>query len=141
MGNTVIESLTIGQVAKHAGVGVETLRFYEREGLIEKPNRRPSGYREYQPNAVKRVHFIRQAKGLGFTLKEIAELLSLQVNPESTCADVRLHAHRKIADAEEKIRSLTQMKLALERLASHCRGEGPTSGCTILEEIGEGGGF
>jgi len=130
-----MDVLTIGQVAKRAGVGVETVRFYEREGLIAEPDRRPSGYRQYQPDAVQRIRFIRHAKELGFSLKEISELLSLRVDPDSTCADVRQRAHDKIADIEEKMASLARMKSALVRLVTKCRGEGPTTDCPILEEI------
>jgi MerR family mercuric resistance operon transcriptional regulator len=131
-----MEALTIGQVAKRAGVGVETIRFYEREGLIAEPERRPSsGYRQYPPQAVRRVLFIRHAKDLGFTLKEIQELLQLRVDPNSTCADVRRRTRDKVADIEERIASLEQMKAALNRLAKKCRGRGPTTECPILEEL------
>ncbi|MCA8978978.1 MAG: MerR family DNA-binding protein [Planctomycetes bacterium] len=130
-----MDALTIGQVAKQAGVGVETVRFYEREGLIAEPDRRPSGYRQYPPDAVQRIRFIRHAKELGFSLKEISELLSLRVDPDSTCADVRQRARDKIADIEEKMASLARMKAALERLVTKCRGKGPTTECPILEEI------
>ena len=131
-----MEALTIGQVAKRAGVGVETIRFYEREGLIAEPERRPSsGYRQYPPQAVRRVLFIRHAKDLGFTLKEVQELLQLRVDPNSTCADVRERARDKVADIEERIASLEQMKAALNRLAKKCRGRGPTTECPILEEL------
>lgn len=130
-----MESLTIGQVAKRAAVGVETVRFYERKGLIAEPARRPSGYRQYPPGAVRRIQFIRHAKELGFSLKEISELLSLRVDPTSTCADVRKQAREKIADIEDRIGRLGRMKSALERLASKCRGSGPTTECPILEEL------
>src|SRR5690606_23233258 len=131
-----MEVLTIGQLAKQAGVGVETIRFYERAGLIAEPERRPSSrYRQYPPQAVRRVRFIRHAKELGFTLKEIQELLELRVDPESTCADVRQRAKDKISDIEERIESLARMKAALERLARKCRGKGPTTDCPILEEL------
>lgn len=134
-----MSSLTIGQVAKQAGVGVETVRFYEREGLVAEPSRRPSGYREYPPEAVQRIRFIRRAKELGFSLKEISELLSLRVDPDSTCADVRARARVKIGDIDEKLASLERMKSALVRLAERCRGNGPTDDCPILAEIdGEG---
>ena len=132
----VMEALTIGQVAKRAGVGVETIRFYEREGLIAEPERRPSsGYRQYPPQAVRRVLFIRHAKDLGFTLKEIQELLQLRVDPNSTCGDVRKRTRDKVADIEERIASLEQMKVALNRLAKKCRGRGPTTECPILDEL------
>ena len=93
-----MEALTIGQLARQAAVGVETIRFYEREGLLAEPERRPSGYRQYPAEVVRRVRFIRHAKELGFTLKEIQELLELRVDPVSSCADVRRHARAKIAD-------------------------------------------
>ena len=131
--------LTIGQVAKQAGIGVETVRFYEREGLIQEPARLPSGYRQYPPATVQRIRFIRRAKDLGFSLKEISELLSLRVDPDRTCADVRRRARDKISDIDEKLASLTRMKSALERLAAKCRGKGPTAECPILAEMdGEG---
>ena len=130
-----MRSLTIGQVAKQAGVGVETLRFYEREGLIAEPERLPSGYRQYPPEAVRRVRFIRRAKELGFTLKEIQELLDLRVDPGSTCRDIRSRAEAKIVDIDQRIASLERMRCALSRLAGRCLGAGPTSECPILEEI------
>ncbi|MCH8048022.1 MAG: MerR family transcriptional regulator, partial [Planctomycetes bacterium] len=80
-----VNSLTIGQLARRAEVGVETVRFYEREGLLEEPARRPSGYRQYDEGVVDRLRFIRRAKQLGFTLKEIRELLSLRLDPATTC--------------------------------------------------------
>jgi MerR family copper efflux transcriptional regulator len=142
MTEEVMEPLTIGQVAKCAGVGVETIRFYEREGLIAQPKRRPSsGYRQYLPEAVRRVRFIRHAKELGFTLKEIQELLDLRVDPTSTCADVRKRARDKASDIEERIASLEQMKAALDRLARKCRGRGPTTECPILEELDREGDY
>jgi MerR family mercuric resistance operon transcriptional regulator len=130
-----MDPLTIGQLAKEAGVGVETIRFYEREGLLSQPQRRSSGYRQYSPEAVRRVRFIRHAKELGFTLKEIQELLELRVDPHSSCADVRRRASDKIADIEGRIASLERMREALESLARKCRGRGPTSDCPILEEL------
>jgi MerR family mercuric resistance operon transcriptional regulator len=135
MAEAAVESLTIGQVAKRAGVGVETLRFYEREGLIAEPARRPSGYRQYPPHAVRRIRFIRHAKELGFTLKEIQELLELRVRHEATCADVRRRARDKITNIEERIASLERVRGALQRLAQRCQGQGPTSACPILEEL------
>jgi MerR family transcriptional regulator, copper efflux regulator len=79
-----MSTLTIGQVAKEAGVGVETLRYYEREGLVKEPPRRDSGYRQYPEDVVKRIHFIKRAQELGFSLKEIAELLALRVGSVRT---------------------------------------------------------
>ena len=128
--------LTIGQVARKAGVGLETVRFYERKGLIEEPPRGESGYRQYPELAVDRIRFIRRAKELGFSLKEISELLYLRVNPTATSADVRRQAEAKIADIEEKMRDLNRMKTALETLTAACCGQGPTSECPILKALG-----
>lgn len=130
-----MEPVTIGQLARQAGVGVETIRFYERQGLLARPERRPSGYRQYSADVVRRVRFIRHAKDLGFTLKEIQELLELRVDPGSTCADVRRHARAKVADIERRIDAMKRMKGALERLARRCRGRGPSTACPILEEL------
>lgn len=126
-------ALTIGQLARAADVGVETIRFYERQRLIEQPPRRRSGYRQYPPQTVVRVRFIRRAKELGFTLNEIRELLSLRVDPDRTCADVRSMARTKIATIEAKMAELAKMRRALDRLARVCRGSGPTSECPILD--------
>ena len=128
-------ALTIGKLAEAVGVGVETLRFYEREGLLPKPPRKRSGYRQYPPQSVARVRFIRRAKELGFTLKQITELLELRVDPEKSCADVRNLAKAKIADVDEKIADLGRIKSALGKLAKACKGRGPTSECPILDSI------
>ena len=133
-----MKTLTIGQVAKQVGVGLETIRFYERKGLIDEPPRRASGYREYPPDAVARVKFIRRAKELGFSLKEIADLLTLRVDQDTTCAEVRERAEAKIADIQDKIRALQQMKRALTRLTVTCSGSGPSSECPILEALETG---
>jgi len=125
--------LTIGQLAKKTEVNVETIRFYERRGLMPKPLRRESGYRQYSDDDIARVRFIRRAKELGFSLKEILELLSLRVDPDTTCGDIKRRAETKIADIDQKIRTLQGMKKALAKLVALCRGRGPTSECPILE--------
>jgi len=130
-----MESLTIGKVARLAGVGVETVRFYERQGLLEVPPRRESGYRQYPRDAVSKLLFIRRAKDLGFSLKEIQELLSLRLDSTATCQDVRQRAVDKIAGIEEKIRTLGKMKAVLEGLAAACPGRGPVSECPILKAM------
>ncbi len=127
--------MTIGQVAKRAEVNIETIRYYERQGLIPSPPRRESGYRQYSGGTVERVRFIKRAQELGFSLKEIAELLSLRVAPDISCSEVKRRAEAKITDIEEKIRTLQKMKEALARLASTCSGRGPTSECPILEAL------
>lgn len=132
MKRSTAKPLTIGQVARRAGVGVETVRFYERQGLIEEPPRRSSGYREYDDEVVSRLRFIRRAKELGFTLKEIKELLSLRHDPSTSAADVRQRAEAKIADIESKVRTLQKMRKALRRLTSACCGHTSTAECPLL---------
>ncbi len=128
-------ALTIGEVAKRSGIGLETVRFYERKGLIEEPARTDSGYRQYPADVVARLRFIKRAKELGFSLKEILELLSLRVDPDTTCADVKKRADLKILDIEQKISTLQKMKRALTKLAASCTGSGSTSDCPILEAL------
>lgn len=130
-----MNALTIGQVAKLAEVGVETIRFYEREGLIAEPERRISGYRQYGHDAVKRIRFIRQAKQFGFSLKEIKNLISIRTDPRSGCEDVLASAREKLSEIEGKILELEQMRHALRELADGCPGSGPTSDCPILGGI------
>jgi len=132
-----VSVFTIGQVAKQAGVGVETIRFYERSGLLKEPPRNSSGYRVYPADTVARVMFIRRAKDLGFTLNEIADLLALRVDTNTTCADVKARAETKIAGIKERIRELKRMKRALAMLAASCHGSGPASECPILEALEE----
>jgi MerR family copper efflux transcriptional regulator len=128
-------NLTIGQVAKKAGVNVETIRYYERFGYTPKPPRPKSGYRQYSEETVNRIQFIKRAQKLGFTLKEISELLSLKVDPDTTCADVKRRAEAKIADIEEKIRTLQGIKKALAKLVAMCSGKGTTGECPIIEVL------
>ena len=130
--------LTIGQLAKSADVGVETVRFYERQGLLAEPNRRPSGYRQYDEGVVDRLRFIRRAKELGFTLSEIKDLLSLRLDPSTTCADVKNRAEEKIDDIEAKSRTLQRMKKALVKVTKACSGRGGTTDCPILEALDKG---
>ncbi|MGH8248136.1 MAG: MerR family transcriptional regulator [Gammaproteobacteria bacterium] len=130
-----MSALFIGQVARQTGVSVETIRFYERQGLIQEPPRRASGYRQYGENDVNRLAFIQQAKSLGFSLHEIGELLSLKIDPDATCHEVREQAQAKLQDIEEKIRKLKRMQQALKRLVDHCPGRGPVTDCPILEAL------
>lgn len=133
-------ALTIGRVARQAGVGVETVRFYERQGLLEEPPRRQSGYREYGEDAVARLRFIRRAKQLGFTLKEIKELLALRRDPSTPAVDVKRRAEAKIADIESKIKALQKMKKALVKLTTACSGHGTSGECPLLESLGQADG-
>jgi Hg(II)-responsive transcriptional regulator len=134
-GERVMHGLTIGEVAEQAGVHIETLRYYERRGLIEKPPRSASNYRLYPEDAVRRVRSIKRAQELGFSLKDIRELLFLRATPEAGCAEVRAHAEAKLKAIDEKISSLTAMKHALSTLVAECVGEGPLTDCPILESL------
>ena len=128
--------MTISQVARLAGVGVETVRFYEREGLTPQPVRPDSGYRDYPPETVSRIQFIRRAKELGFSLKQIGELLTLSGEPTSSCADVKRQAEAKIDEIEGRIANLLRMKRALGQVAERCSGDGPRERCPILDALG-----
>jgi Hg(II)-responsive transcriptional regulator len=130
-----MDGLTIGEVAKQAKVHIETIRYYERRGLLERPPRSLSNYRLYPPEAVRRVQFIKRAQELGFSLNDIKELLSLRAAPETECGEIRAHAETKIKDINEKIRSLMTMRSALSTLVAECSGQGPLRECPILESL------
>lgn len=130
-----MKRLTIGQLAKRAGVKIETVRYYERRGLIPEPPRRESGYRQYSEDAVARIQFIKRAQELGFSLKEILELLSLRVDGHTTCRDVKQRAEAKISDIKVKMADLKRIKQALVKVTNACSGKGPTSECPILEAM------
>ena len=128
-------AMTIGQVAKETALGIETIRFYERQGLVPDPPRRRSGYRQYPEETIARLLFIKRAKEVGFSLKEIAELLALRVDPETSAGAIKQRVEKKIQDVEGKIRSLRRMKKALVELDESCCGCGPTSECPILDAL------
>jgi MerR family copper efflux transcriptional regulator len=130
-----MEQLTIGQVARQAGVTVETVRYYEKQGLLMKPARSAAGYRLYPGDAVQRLQFVLRAKNLGFTLREIVELLNLRADPRVSCADIRRQATAKIADIDRRMRALAAMKAALSRLADECSTATPVNKCPILEAL------
>jgi MerR family copper efflux transcriptional regulator len=131
----MIPAMTIGQVAKAAGVGVETIRFYERKRLIPQPKRSTTGYRTYDQQIAQRVRFIRRAQGLGFSLAEVQQLLELRLDPRRSCSEVKAEAETKIEAIDSKITELRRMRKALHALAGSCSGEGPTSACPILDAI------
>lgn len=128
----------IGELARITGANIETIRFYEKEGLLPEPQRTSRGFRKYTPEDARRLGFIQRAKNLGFTLKEIRELLELRVDARTTCADVKMRAENKLADVEQKIRELQQIKDALHTLVSQCSGKGPAGDCPILEALESG---
>ncbi len=127
--------LTIGKVARQTGIGVETVRFYEKRGLIEDPPRTEAGYRQYPEDTVSRIRFIRHAKDLGFTLTEIKELLHLRLDAATTCDDVKHMAQRKRMDIVARIESLQGMERALEKLIGACSSSGPAGHCPILDAL------
>ena len=130
-----MQGLKVGDVAKRAAVNLQTIHFYERNGLLPRAPRTASNYRMYSGDAVQRVRFIKRAQELGFALKDIKELLSLRATPGTRCADVRQRATAKLADIEAKIRTLQAMRKALTRLIGECAGRRPISDCPILEAL------
>ena len=136
-----MSGLRIGRLAEEAGVAVETVRFYERRGLIADPPRRPSGYREYPVETIRRLRFIRRAKELGFSLREIEELLALRMEPIASCGEVRKEIAAKLQDVRERVRDLRRMETALEELRTLCESTDPLGECPILdllEKTGDG---
>jgi MerR family transcriptional regulator, copper efflux regulator len=130
-----MKALTIGRAARLAGVGVETICFYERQGLIEQPPRPQSGVRRYSDEVIARIRFIKKAQQLGFTLRETQELLAPRANPEADCSDLRAQAATKLEDVQHKIEQLQQIGTALETLINACPGRGGLEVCSILEAL------
>lgn len=130
-----MEIFSIGQLAQRANVNLETIRFYERKGLLPKPPRNKSGHRQYSVKELKRTEFIKKTQSLGFSLQEISDLLSLKVQPGKTCGDVKEKVKAKLIDIEAKIETLQRMREVLFRLATHCPGKGPLNECPILETL------
>ena len=128
-------TLTIGRVARMAGVNTETLRYYERRKLLPEPPRSESGYRNFPVDTVDRVRFIKRAQELGFSLKEIQQLLALADGDESGCGDVLTFATTKSADLEAKIRDLKRMHRTLTELMRKCSGKGSIDACPIIESL------
>ena len=129
--------LRIGQLAKESGVGVETVRFYENQGLIGSAGRSASGYRQFPASTVKQIRFIQQAKKLGFSLQEIGELINLKNTPDTNCAEVKISARAKIEDIQGKIDSLERIKTTLQPLVDRCKSADPISDCPILNALDE----
>jgi MerR family mercuric resistance operon transcriptional regulator len=127
--------MSIGEVANRSDVNVQTVRYYERRGLLPAPPRSPSGYRQYSPDNVARIRFIKRAQALGFSLDDISELLALRVDPSTNCEEVQQHAEVKLRDIDERIEALRRMRQSLESLAEACRDRRATSECPILEAL------
>lgn len=131
-----MSTITIGRLAKQAGMGVETLRYYERRGLIAPRKRTEAGYRLYDPDAVRRLRFIRRAQTLGFTLEEIGDLLAFSDDPNASAGNVKAMTQAKIDDIDRRIRDLERMKRALAGLAEGCPGHrASTVECPILAAL------
>ena len=126
---------TISRAAKAADVSVETIRFYERRGLVSQPTTPARGYREYDRETIEQIRFIRHAQEIGFSLSDIQELMELRSDPDSDCSDVRLRAVAKLGDVNTKIERLRRVQDALETLIAACPGEGAVGSCSILNEI------
>ncbi len=132
-----MDSLTIGKVAREAGVNVETVRYYERRGLIERPSTLRGAYRAYPPETVARIRSVKRAQKLGFSLEEIAELLAMSADAEARCGDVLAQAERKMAEIDEKVKTLRAVRRSLGKLADACRMEMPVTECPILKSLSE----
>ena len=128
--------LPIGALAKRTGVGIDTIRYYEREGLLPAPRRRASGYRDYDAASVERLRFVRRAKALGFTLDEIRELLSLAGDRERGVHGVKQRAQERLAEVERRIRELQSIRRGLRQLIAACPGHGALEHCPILRTLG-----
>lgn len=127
--------MKIGELARQADVGIDTVRYYEREGLLPVPDREASGYRSYRRGDVARLRFIRRAKGLGFSLGEIRELLILSDHRDSDMAGLNAAAREKLADVEDRLAELERMRDGLRTLVASCPGQGALEQCPILDAL------
>lgn len=129
--------LTRGKLAEASGVGAETIRFYERRGILPKPKRSLSGYRIYPEDMSKQVRFIKRAQGLGFTLNEIQNLLKLRINPNASCARIKEKAVLKHAIVRQKIKDLKAIDQVLSKLIHDCDAKANIKACPILNALEE----
>lgn len=129
-----MRKFTIGCVAREAGVGVETVRYYERRGLIKRPPG-GGGFRDYGREVPDRIRFIRRAQELGFTLNEVADLLRLTETPDASRSEVRLLAQQKVGSVRERIKDLRRIEKTLTELIAQCSGKGRVPGCPIVAAI------
>jgi MerR family copper efflux transcriptional regulator len=130
-----MESMAIGKIARRAGVSVDTVRYYEKSGLLAPAARLASGYRRYDDAQLRRLRFIREAQKLGFSLRDVRELLSLSRQRDVT--RVKNAAKKKLADVESRIASLERVRAALGKLVAACPGHGLAQDCPILKALGE----
>ena len=129
--------MKIGELARAAGVPIDTVRYYERQGLLPLPARTASGYRKYGHDDAARLRFVRRAKALGFTLEEIRELLSLSARREADMAGMKAAAMQKLADIDDKLAELQRMRAGLDSLIASCPGHGALKHCPILDALAD----
>jgi len=129
--------MQIGELSKRCGVGIDAVRFYERQGLLPPAQRIASGYRVYGTDDVKRLQFVRRAKALGFALAEIGDLLTLSDHRDDDMATLKCVATEKLADVQAKLAKLTRIRDALETLVTSCPGHGALAQCPILNALSE----
>ena len=127
--------MRIGELAQRAGVGIDTVRYYERAGLLPKARRLASGYRAYDDEDVRRLRFVRRAKALGFTLPEIRELLALSGRREDDMGGLKAAASEKLADVNARLAELNRIREGLEALVASCPGHGALAQCPILDAL------
>lgn len=130
-----MDSLTVSQVAKRGDINLQTVRYYERQGLNAPTSRTEAGYRLFSFDAVRRIRFIKRAQELGFSLHEIKDLLSLRIDAHTTRADIRKRARAKIADVEQKIGRLQAIHASLLAMAENCSDCGSLKDCPILDGL------
>lgn len=128
-----MEKLTSGKLAKMAGINIESIRFYERKGLLPKPKRSDSGYRLYAMDDVKRIQFIKNAQNLGFTLREIKDLLNLRIDEHNLCADVQKLIIEKINEIELKIKEMKKIDKTLKEMQKLCSTNELEKECPFLD--------
>ena len=129
--------MKIGELARQADVAIDTVRYYERQGLLPAPERTQSGYRTYVADDVARLRFVRRAKTLGFTLEEIGDLLALSGRREDDMAGMKAAAIQKLADVDARLAELQRVRAGLETLVTSCPGHGALAQCPILNTLAE----
>ena len=127
--------MKIGELARRCDVNIDTIRYYERQGLLPEPNRLASGYRRYLPPDIARLNFVRRAKRLGFTLDEIRELLALSDHRDDDMSELKEAAVTKLVDIEARLVELTRIRDGLHTLVDACPGHGALTGCPILNAL------
>lgn len=131
--------MKIGELAKRAGVRIDTVRYYERQGLLPPPARQASGYRSYLPSDISLLRFVGRAKALGFTLEEIRELLALSGRREDDMGGLKAAATAKLAEVEAKLAELKRIRDGLNTLVASCPGHGALEQCPILNALADAG--